>query len=107
MQVVSSPLTRSSQVFAPRSLWVIARWSWLAGHRGRLLALGYDVRSPWVVGGLAATAALAERGRVRLTRYLEESISLLPTLFAAIVFGPLAAMVVAAASMLGAFGAPS
>src|SRR5439155_825487 len=29
-----------------------------------------------------------------------------PTLFAAVVFGPLAAMVVAAASMLGAFGSP-
>ena len=56
--------------------------------------------------GLAAVAAIAERGRVRLTRYLEESISLLPTLFAAVVFGPLAAMVVAAASMLGAFGSP-
>ena len=41
---------------------------------------------------------------MRLTRYLEESISLLPTLFAAIVFGPLAAMLVAAASMIGAFG---
>ena len=40
---------------------------------------------------------------MRLNRYLEESISLLPTLFAAIVFGPLAAMVVAAASMIGAF----
>ena len=49
---------------------------------------------------------LLKRGRVRLTRYLEESISLLPTLFAAIVFGPLAAMLVAAASMVGAFGAP-
>ena len=43
---------------------------------------------------------------MRLTRYLEESISLLPTLFAAIVFGPLAAMLVAAASMIGAFGPP-
>jgi putative nucleotidyltransferase with HDIG domain len=71
-----------------------------------LVLAGYTVGSPWVVAGLAAVAALAERGRVRLTRYLEESISLLPTLFAAIVFGPLAAMIVAAASMVGAFGPP-
>ena len=88
----------------PTILWVILLWLLAAGTAAALVALGYEVRSPGVVGGLAATAALAERGRVRLTRYLEESISLLPTLFAAIVFGPLAAMIVGAASMLGAFG---
>jgi putative nucleotidyltransferase with HDIG domain len=71
-----------------------------------LVLTGHTLGSPWVVAGLATVAALAERGRVRLTRYLEESISLLPTLFAAIVFGPLAAMLVAAASMIGAFGPP-
>ena len=71
-----------------------------------LVLTGHTLGSPWVVAGLGAIAALAERGRVRLTRYLEESISLLPTLFAAIVFGPLAAMLVAAASMIGAFGPP-
>ena len=69
-----------------------------------LVVGGYTLGSPLGRRSvLGATAALAERGRVRLTRYLEESISLLPTLFAAVVFGPLAAMVVAAASMIGAF----
>jgi putative nucleotidyltransferase with HDIG domain len=64
---------------------------------------GYTVGTVWVVVVLAVTAALAERGRVRLNRYMEESISLVPTLFAAIVLGPLAGMLVAAASMSGVF----
>jgi putative nucleotidyltransferase with HDIG domain len=68
-----------------------------------LLALkGYTLGNVWVVLILAVSAALAERGRVRLNRYMEESISLIPTLFAAIVLGPLAAMLVAATSMFGA-----
>lgn len=88
------------------TLWV-ASLVLIAGLVGAALVLsGQTIGSWWVVLGLGAVAALAERGRVRLTRYLEESISLLPTLFAAVVFGPLAAMVVAAASMIGAFGPP-
>jgi putative nucleotidyltransferase with HDIG domain len=94
------------EIRSPLSLWV-ASLALLAVLVGVALVLaGQTLGSPWVVAGLAAVAALAERGRVRLTRYLEESISLLPTLFAAIVFGPLAAMLVAAASMIGAFGPP-
>src|SRR5262249_32235177 len=50
---------------------------------------------------LAVAAAIAERNSVRLTKTTEQSISVLPTLFAAVVFGPLAAGVVGAASMLG------
>jgi putative nucleotidyltransferase with HDIG domain len=94
------------EIRSPLSVWV-ASLALLAVLTGVALVLaGWTLGSPWVVAGLAAVAALAERGRVRLTRYLEESISLLPTLFAAIVFGPLAAMLVAAASMIGAFGQP-
>ena len=94
------------EIRSPLSVWV-ASLALLAVLVGVALVLaGQTLGSPWVVAGLAAVAALAERGRVRLTRYLEESISLLPTLFAAIVFGPLAAMLVAAASMIGAFGPP-
>jgi putative nucleotidyltransferase with HDIG domain len=54
---------------------------------------------PAVVAALCLAAALAERGRVRLSTTIQESISLLPTLFAAVLFGPLAAILVAAASM--------
>ena len=96
----------SRSVRSPLSLWVGSLALITGLVAAGLVVGGYSIRSPWVVLGLGATAALAERGRIRLTRYLEESISLLPTLFAAVVFGPLAAMVVAAASMIGAFGRP-
>lgn len=65
-----------------------------------LVLFGYSVEAPWVVVLLAAVAAVAERATVRLSSNLEESISLLPTLFAAVQFGPLEAMIVAAGSML-------
>src|SRR5437016_4245240 len=71
-----------------------------------LIATGTTLHSLWSVGILSVAAALSERGRVQLTSTTEESISLLPTLFAAILFGPLAGMAVGAASLLGEFGQP-
>ncbi len=68
-----------------------------------VLALPKGLGNPLAVLGLAAVAAIAERGRVRLASLTEVSISVLPTVFAAAVFGPLAAMIVAAASYLGDF----
>ena len=75
---------------------------------GALVAAGYTLEAPITVFALAAAAAVAERISVRfavaqrgLTRTEEQSISLLPTLFAAVLFGPLAAAAVGAASMLG------
>jgi putative nucleotidyltransferase with HDIG domain len=64
--------------------------------------------SVWVLLLLAVVAAIAERGSVQMstTMDLEESISLLPTLFAAVLLGPLAGLIVGAASMLGDFRAP-
>ena len=59
-----------------------------------------------MVLGLAVAAAVAERGSVKLSSTVDESISALPMLFAAVLFGPLAAMIVAAASMLGDFTKP-
>ena len=66
-----------------------------------LLIAGYGLVEPAVVLALALAAAVGERTNVRLTRTLELSISVLPTLFAAVLFGPLAAGVVGAASNLG------
>jgi putative nucleotidyltransferase with HDIG domain len=73
-----------------------------------LVAAGFVLEAPFTVLALAIAAAVAERINVRfavdqsgLTRTEEQSIHLLPTLFAAVLFGPLAAAVVGAASMLG------
>jgi len=73
-----------------------------------LVVVGNSLEAPATVLALAFAAAFAERISVRftvaqrgLTRTEEQSIHLLPTLFAAVLFGPLAAGVVGAASMLG------
>lgn len=71
-----------------------------------LVSAEHGLGSPWAVGALAVIAAVAERGRVRVNSTTELSISLLPMLFAAVAFGPLAAMIVGAASMLGGFRPP-
>jgi putative nucleotidyltransferase with HDIG domain len=68
---------------------------------GALVAAGYDLGNPWAVLGLALAAALAERSTVTLTNTAQASPAVLPTLFAAVVLGPLVAAVVFSASMLG------
>ena len=66
-----------------------------------LVALGYRLESPLVVLCLAAATAVAERWSVPISATTDLTVYLLPTVFAAVVFGPLAAGVIAAASMLG------
>jgi putative nucleotidyltransferase with HDIG domain len=73
-----------------------------------LVAVGAFLVQPslenvWAVLGLAAVAGLAERGRVQLGENIEASISLIPTVFAAAVFGPTSAILVAGASFAGEF----
>ncbi len=62
---------------------------------------GFSVGNPWITVGLGSLAAISERGRVRIGKSIEVSISLLPTLFAAVLFGPMAALIVYAMSVLG------
>ncbi len=66
-----------------------------------LIASGYRLESPLVVLGLAIATAISERWSVRVSATTELTVYLLPTVFAAVVFGPLAAGIIAAASMLG------
>ena len=67
-----------------------------------LVAAGYDLGGdPWTVLALVVVNAIAERSGVWITRSAQMSIALLPTLFAAVLFGPLAAGLVYASSMLG------
>jgi putative nucleotidyltransferase with HDIG domain len=55
----------------------------------------------WALLGLAATAAVAERQSVAVARNIQSSVSFLPLVFTAVVFGPLAAFVVAAVANVG------
>lgn len=93
---------------SPRGVWIYAATlAVVASSTAAALVLGgVDTGPALVVIGLAAVAAFAERGSVRLSSTVEESISALPMLFAAVLFGPLAALIVASASMLGDFTRP-
>ncbi|CAN5372610.1 hypothetical protein BH20ACT13_BH20ACT13_00170 [soil metagenome] len=71
------------------------------GVGGSLILAGYTLESPLTVLALAVAAAVTERVSVRLSQTLELSISGIPAVFAAVLFGPLAAGVVGSASMLG------
>ncbi len=88
------------------STYVIALAVVATGVAAALVLSGASVGNLWVVGCLAALGAAAERGSVKLSGGVEVSISLVPTLFAAATFGPLAAMAVAGASMLGDLRGP-
>jgi hypothetical protein len=105
-QAGSALMSLKRELLTPIAAWAASLALAAAFMAVTLWLAGWSLPSPLVIAGLGAIAAVAERGRVRINRYMEESISLLPTLFAAVIFGPLAAMVVAAASMLGAFGSP-
>jgi putative nucleotidyltransferase with HDIG domain len=75
----------------------------LTGASSAVVALvlsHHTLASAWVVLVLALAAAAAERQTVGISKSTEVSVGLLPTLFAAVVFGPLAALLISAASML-------
>jgi putative nucleotidyltransferase with HDIG domain len=71
-----------------------------------LIELGFATFSIWAVVALSLVAAAFERNSVRLSGTTETSIALLPVVFAAVLFGPVAAMIVGAGSMLTDFSAP-
>jgi putative nucleotidyltransferase with HDIG domain len=93
---LTSDIQRRTQYFVVgMSGTAVALCAWL-------LFDGYTLGgAPWTIAALVLVNAVAERSAVWITRTTQLSISLLPTLFAAVLFGPLAAGLVNAASMLG------
>lgn len=72
-----------------------------------LLATGEGVSAPpLVIAGLALVALFAEKQSVYISANTEMSVSVLPVLFAAVLYGPLEAMIVGASALLGEFGRP-
>ena len=76
------------------------------GLAAGLIAAGQSLGPPLPVFALSALAFFAERRSVRLSPTLELSVSFLPFVFAAVMFGPLAAMAVGFISLLSQFGSP-
>ncbi len=102
---VGRSLQRDLQLPVALQAWVVfVSASAISAAIGLFLA-GWRLEMPLLVVGLGLFAAAAERGRVSLIasngETTEESISLVPCLFAAVVFGPLAALTVGALSMAG------
>jgi putative nucleotidyltransferase with HDIG domain len=74
---------------------------------GVLLVAGLRLEGPlWQLAILAAVALVAERQPVRITPNTEITVSVLPMLFAAVVYGPLDAMAVGAIGLLADFRPP-
>jgi putative nucleotidyltransferase with HDIG domain len=110
MQALMTSLSRrgTDPLAVRTTVYVLALAAAVTGLAFGLVMSGHRLGSLWTVIVLAAAAAVAERGSVQLERgvAMESSISNLPVLFAAVVCGPIAAMVVGAASMLGALDWP-
>lgn len=72
-----------------------------------LAAAGHGMEGElWELGILAAAAAVAERHTVRIHSSTEITVAVVPVLFAAVVFGPIVAMVVAGLGLLVDFRRP-
>jgi hypothetical protein len=82
-------------------VYVVAVWAAAVAVASALLFVSHDgVGNVPAVLALAVVAAYGERGRIKLRGDFNVSISLLPAIFAAVLFGPVAAMVVFGASAL-------
>lgn len=86
-------------------VWAAGLWVALA-IVGAVVSTAGSLPSLWIVAGLAVLAAVAERQSVPLTRNTEASVAFLPIVFAAVAFGPFAALVVGALAGLGDFRRP-
>jgi putative nucleotidyltransferase with HDIG domain len=72
-----------------------------------LVQASFSLSGPlWIILVLAVVGLLAERQSVHITATTQMSVSALPILFAAVVYGPLAAMLVAGVAHLGDYGRP-
>jgi putative nucleotidyltransferase with HDIG domain len=94
-------ITRTSDPVSRLSAYVAVLALLALGVFAILVLTGEGLGDPLLLVVLAGVAAAVDRWSIKLGPASEESISLLPTIFAAVVLGPLPAMLVAAASMLG------
>jgi putative nucleotidyltransferase with HDIG domain len=91
---------------------LVAYTAWLTALLGLLVGAvlldggGTGPGPLWPVAALAASALVAERQSVRLSARAEVSVSFLPIVLAAVIYGPLAAIFVSLASLLFHFQKP-
>jgi putative nucleotidyltransferase with HDIG domain len=87
--------------------WMAALWVAATVMALALVSHGFHLATWWMLVGLAAVGALAERLSIPITRTTEASVAFLPFVFTAVALGPLSAMVVGAAgALVGDFRSP-
>jgi putative nucleotidyltransferase with HDIG domain len=101
----SRDLLRFFRQNLPLYAWTLGLWLALA-VAAVALSIGAVVPPLWILAGLAMLAAIAERQSVPLTRNTEASVAFLPLVFAAVAFGPFAALLVGGAAGLADFRRP-
>jgi putative nucleotidyltransferase with HDIG domain len=101
MQVSDRFRKATADLTAPVAVYVVVVTLAAATVASSLARTGWPHVNWWAVGALAIVAAVAERGGIALRGKLNVSISLLPAVFAAVLFGPFAAMIVFGASVAG------
>src|SRR5579862_9464629 len=95
---ISARIERVLGLSPPVAVYVAIMSAAAASTAALLAESGVGIGSKAGVAGLTAVAVFGERGRITLRPKMTVSISLLPAIFAAVLYGPLAAMIV--------FGAP-
>ncbi len=93
--------------------WGPLQW-YASGLVAAVAALGFGLghagMSPeapaWILVIAGVVALVAEKQSVRISPTVQTSVSVLPILFAAVVYGPITAMAVAAFALLADFGRP-
>jgi putative nucleotidyltransferase with HDIG domain len=102
---LESPLRRRDWALISYTGWLAVLFAALV--TAVLLSDAGPVHGPiWPMAVLAVSALIAERQSVRLTSRAAVSVSSLPIVLAAVIYGPFAAIVVSVASLLCDFRAP-
>jgi putative nucleotidyltransferase with HDIG domain len=106
-RLTTSLSTSSGRGFDRLLAYGIALGCLAAALVGGLVFAGIRIEGPlWQLAILAAVAVVAERQPVRITPNTEITVSVLPMLFAAVVYGPLDAIAVGAVGLLADFRPP-
>jgi putative nucleotidyltransferase with HDIG domain len=102
-QIEARRLTYKPQ---PITVFAIGLWAVALAFAGGLILAGASIESWPAILVLGGISMLAERRSVHIGSNAQESVSVLPIMFAAVVIGPLAAMAVGAIGILVDFRRP-
>jgi putative nucleotidyltransferase with HDIG domain len=95
---------------AHREWWLVAYTTSLtclaAALLLALLTEGFGLETAWPVAALAVAAFVADRQSVRLSPQAEVSVAALPIVLTAVLYGPVAAILVSVASLFSSFKRP-